>query len=273
MLVALSDRVAGATEWLVVLKSLMVVARLMRDAEGSVFRTTLAELLFGGRGRDNGERRREGSGGLALFNLGSFKDDSTPDAWELSGWVRSYSLYLEERCAVLAEIRLDPQAEPPSAPSASRAWNPQQLLLGLPRLQSLLRRLTDALPKLARLHPVAAAAAGDLVRDTRLLFRSVSDAIINLVDKFFDMPPHDKSAALDMYKRATRQVADLNGAPAGAAQRRCLSPPLLSSRLTPSPPPPPPSPQPRCPACAPTLSWLLSAPGCPTLSSRPPGSS
>jgi hypothetical protein len=216
----LGDRVANATEWLVVLKCLMVVHRMMREAEGDRFRTLLADMLFGGRGQ--GERRREGGGGsggsggsgggLCLFNLGGFKDDSSPEAWEMSGWVRSYALYLEERCAVLADTRCDPQAEAPNAPSASRAWSGSALLQNLPRLQGLLRRLVDVLPRLPRLHIVAAAAATDTLRETRLLFRSVSDGVINLVDQFFDMPTHEATQALDMYRRAVRQVADLNSA-------------------------------------------------------------
>jgi hypothetical protein len=156
-------------------------------------------MLFGGRGRDNGERRRGGGeyggAGLNLFNLGGFKDDSSPQAWEMSGWVRSYALYLEERCAVFADTRCDPQAEAASAPSAARSWSTPQLLQHLPRLQGLLRRLVDVLPRLPRLHPVAAAAAQDSVKEAPLLFRAVSDGIINLVDQFFDMPTHEATQA------------------------------------------------------------------------------
>jgi len=215
LLVSLSERAQGSSEWLVVLKCLMVVHRLMREAEGERFRSVLAESLFGSRGRDNGERRRDTSSNsgpsLALFNLGGFKDESSPEAWEMSGWVRAYALYLEERVSVLADTRCDPQSETQAGPSCVSAWNMQQLMAGLPRLQALLRRLTDALPRLPRLHPVAAAAAADCLREVRLLYRAVSEAVLNLVDKFFDMAPQDAAAALDMYRRAARQVQDLNG--------------------------------------------------------------
>jgi hypothetical protein len=211
-LMELAERVAAATEWLVVLKCLMVVHCMMRKAEGDRFRLILTDMLFGGRGQ-GAERRRDlgsgGGGGLSLFNLGGFKDDSSPEAREMSGWVHSFALYLEERCAVLAVTRCDPQFE---APSASRGWAPPQLLAHLPRLQSLLRRLTDTLPRMPRMHPVAAAAAVQTLRETRLLFRAVSDGVVNLVDHYFDFPPPEAAQALDMYRRAVRQVADLNAA-------------------------------------------------------------
>ena len=159
VLTALSERVAGASEWLVVMKCMMLTHRLMRESDGDRFRQTLAEALFGSRGRDNAERRRETPGGtIALFALGGFKDEKGgPEAYEMSGWVRAYALYLEECCAVLNECRIDPQAEESGHPSASRSWTTQQLIVGLPRLSSLLRRLLDCLPKTrGRLHPVAA---------------------------------------------------------------------------------------------------------------------
>jgi hypothetical protein len=239
-LVSLGDRVAGATEWLVVLKALMVVHRLMRDSENDRFRTALAELLFGGRGRDNGERRRDASsagGPCQLFNLGGFKDDSSPEAWEISGWVRVYALYLEERCALFADCRCDPQAEAPDVPSAARSWSSAALLANLPKLQNLMRRLVDALPRLPRLHPVAAAAAVDTMRETRFLFRAVSDGIINLVDQFFDMPVHEATQALDMYRRAVRQVADLNAALRGLVSHEQLAAEMTKLHLPFDPPP------------------------------------
>jgi len=243
VLASLSERVSGASEWLVVLKCLMVVHRTMREAEGDCFRTTLAESLFGGRGRDNSERRRSdglsSTPPLTLFSLGGFKDArGGPEAWEMSGWVRAYALYLEEVCAVLAEAKIDAQAEPPGAPSASRGWPAPVLLASLPRLSSLLRRLLDCLPRsTARLHPVAAAAAADCLREVRLLFRCVSDGVINLVDKFFDMPPHEATAALDMYRRACRQVADLNSQLGALRQHEQLASEVSRLPLPFEPPP------------------------------------
>ena len=221
----LSDRAQGSSEWLVVLKSLMVVHRLLREAEGDSFRQVLTDALFGGRRggsrRDEDDDRMRGSDrgfssppmeGLALFSLSGWKDDSTPEAWEQSAWVKAYAAYLEERLQLFNDTRCDPQTEPTTSPSATRNWTAPQLLVGLPKLQALLRRLVDTMPKVPRLHAVTAVAAIDCLREVRLLFRAVSEALLNLVDKFFDMKPHDATAALDMYRRSVRQVQDLNAA-------------------------------------------------------------
>ena len=240
----LSDRVTGSSEWLVVLKSLMVVHRLMREAEGDLFRKVLADGLFGdrkaGRGVD-GDRFRSlapPGPGLALFSLSAWKDDSTPEAWEQSAWVKAYAAYLEERCSVFSDTGCDPQAEPTNTPSAARNWNAPQLLVGLPKLQVLLRRLMDTLPKVPRLHAVTAAAAVDCVREVRLLFRAVSEALLNLVDKFFDMPPAEATAALDMYRRAVRQVHDLNAALNSLRSHEQLAAEMTRVPLPFEPPPP-----------------------------------
>jgi hypothetical protein len=240
----LSDRVTGSSEWLVVLKSLMVVHRLMREAEGDLFRKVLADGLFGdrkaGRGGD-GDRFRSlapPGPGLALFSLSGWKDDSTPEAWEQSAWVKAYAAYLEERCSVFSDTGCDPQAEPTNAPSAARNWNAPQLLVGLPKLQVLLRRLVDTLPKVPRLHAVTAAAAVDCVREVRLLFRAVSEALLNLVDKFFDMPPSEATAALDMYRRAVRHVHDLNAALSSLRSHEQLAAEMTRVPMPFEPPPP-----------------------------------
>ena len=239
----LSDRVTGSTAWLVVLKSLMVVHRLMREAEGDLFRKVLADGLFGdrkaGRGGDDRFRSLGPPGpGLALFSLSGWKDDSTPEAWEQSAWVKAYAAYLEERCSVFSDTGCDPQAEPTNVPSAARTWNAPQLLVGLPKLQVLLRRLVDTLPKVPRLHAVTAAAAVDCVREVRLLFRAVSEALLNLVDKFFDMPPAEATAALDMYRRAVRQVHDLNAALNSLRSHEQLAAEMTRVPMPFDPPPP-----------------------------------
>ncbi|CAI9752989.1 unnamed protein product [Fraxinus pennsylvanica] len=47
-----------------------------------------------------------------VLNLGHFKDDSSPNAWDYSAWVRSYALFLE-RLECFRVLKYDVETEPP----------------------------------------------------------------------------------------------------------------------------------------------------------------
>lgn len=169
-----------------------------------------------------------GGSGLDLFNLSNFRDASSPEArplsaphlpphplsisppdppslaprlcsppqgWELSGLLRTYALFLEERVACFEGTGFDPDSERTTS-TAIREWNTVQLVEKLPKLQLLLRRLVAVVPAgSGRVHPVVAAAVAQTFRDSKKVYRAISDGIVNLVDRFFDMPQHDAAQA------------------------------------------------------------------------------
>ncbi|GFS36076.1 ENTH/ANTH/VHS superfamily protein [Actinidia rufa] len=118
---ALSKRLAKTHNWAVALKTLIVVHRAMRELD-LTFRVELV----------NYSHRR----GLVL-NLSHFRDDSCPNAWDYSAWVRSYALYLEECLECFRVLKYDIQTDR----SRTKDLNTPDLLEQLPALQGLLLRL------------------------------------------------------------------------------------------------------------------------------------
>ncbi|KAH0869462.1 hypothetical protein HID58_076484 [Brassica napus] len=212
---ALSRRLHKTRNWTVALKTLIVIHRLLREGDPT-FREEL--LNFSQRAR--------------ILQLSNFKDDSSPIAWDCSAWVRTYSLFLEERLECFRVLKYDTEAErlPKSTPgqdkgySRTRDLDGEELLVQLPALQQLLYRLIGC-----RLHllinelsctfqPEGAAnhnhviqyALALVLKESFKVYCAINDGIINLIDKFFEMPKHEAMTSLEIYKRAGQQARSLS---------------------------------------------------------------
>jgi len=128
---ALARRLAKTHNWVVALKTLIVIHRTLRDGDAA-FREELLSY------------RRKGH----ALQMSNFKDGSSPLAWDCSAWVRTYALYLEERLECFRVLRYDIESERlrpaegnPEGQSRTRTIGKDDLLEHLPALQQLLFRL------------------------------------------------------------------------------------------------------------------------------------
>ncbi|KAJ0677788.1 putative ANTH domain, ENTH domain, ANTH domain superfamily protein [Helianthus annuus] len=200
---ALARRLAKTRNWTVALKTLIVIHRTLREGDPT-FREEL--LNFQQRGR--------------VLQLANFKDDSSPVAWDCSAWVRTYGLFLEERLECFRILKYDIEAERIPRPaqgeenkgySRTRDLESEELLEQLPSLQQLLYRLMGCRPEGAAVGNYLIQYALALVlKESFKIYCAVNDGIINLIDKFFEMPRHEAIKALDIYKRAGQQAANLS---------------------------------------------------------------
>ncbi|XP_076921940.1 putative clathrin assembly protein At2g01600 [Bidens hawaiensis] len=200
---ALARRLAKTCNWTVALKTLIVIHRTLREGDPT-FREEL--LNFQQRGR--------------VLQLANFKDDSSPVAWDCSAWVRTYGLFLEERLECFRVLKYDIEAERIPRPaqgeenkgySRTRSLESEELLEQLPSLQQLLYRLMGCRPEGAAVGNYLIQYALALVlKESFKIYCAVNDGIINLIDRFFEMPRHEAIKALDIYKRAGRQASSLS---------------------------------------------------------------
>ncbi|KAG8055762.1 hypothetical protein GUJ93_ZPchr0001g29606 [Zizania palustris] len=199
---ALARRIAKTRNWIVALKTLVVIHRLLREGDPT-FREEF--LTFTQRVR--------------ILQLSNFKDDSTPIAWDYSSWVRTYGLFLEERLECFRVLKYDIEAEclskqgqgPEKGHSRTRELDSQDLLEQLPALQQLLYRLIGCRPEgAANSNYLVQYALALVLKESFKIYCAINDGIINLVDKFFEMPRHEALKALEIYRRAGQQAGSLS---------------------------------------------------------------
>lgn len=188
---ALARRLSKTHNWAVALKTLIVIHRALREVDP----TFHEELINYGRSRNH------------MLNLSYFKDDSSPNAWDYSAWVRSYALFLEEKLECFRVLKYDVETDRPRM----KELDTPELLEQLPALQQLLYRVLGCQPQGAAVQNFVIQLALSLVASESIkIYDAISDGTVNLVDKFFEMKREDALRALDIYRRSGQQAESLS---------------------------------------------------------------
>lgn len=188
---ALARRLSRTHNWAVALKTLIVVHRALREVDP----TFHEEVINYGRSRSH------------MLNLAHFKDDSSPNAWDYSAWVRTYALFLEERLECFRVLKYDVETDR----SRTKDLDAAELLDQLPALQQLLFRVLNCQPQGAAVQNFVIQLALSMVASESIkIYQAISDGTANLVDKFFEMQRPDAVRALEIYRRGGQQAERLS---------------------------------------------------------------
>ncbi|XP_019183884.1 PREDICTED: putative clathrin assembly protein At5g35200 isoform X1 [Ipomoea nil] len=188
---ALERRLSKTHNWAVALKTLILIHRALREVD----LTFHEELINYGQSRSY------------MLNMTHFKDDSSPNAWDYSGWVRSYALYLEERLECFRILKYDVE----TYYTRSKELDTLELLEQLPALQQLLHCVIGCQPQGAAMHNhVIQSALSMVALESIKIYNAISDGTATLVDKFFEMKRQNALRALDIYRKAGQQAEKLS---------------------------------------------------------------
>ncbi|GLC41960.1 hypothetical protein PLESTB_001052300 [Pleodorina starrii] len=175
--------------WLVTLKTLIVFHRLMRETDPSF----QEELL----------RYAERTGHHRMLRLESFADHTTKETWDYSAWVRVYSVYLDERLAVFRTMRFDPEQDQglEGRESKLKSCPAAELLEHLPAAQRLLRQLVSCVPEgAAQQNEISLLACSLVLKEIRSVYKAVSEGVLNIVDRIFEMDRGDALKGVELVK-------------------------------------------------------------------------
>jgi len=142
------------------------------------------------------------------YGLTHFKDETSPNTIELSGWVRTYAAYVEERTAVTDDLAFDMHQDGEAAIAKCRDMPPKDVLKYLASVQRLISRLVALTPEGPDVQKctTAGSALKLALQESRSILCCANVLVMNLVDRFFEMSRSDAKEGLQLYKAHCRQL-------------------------------------------------------------------
>mmetsp|Transcript_17630 Transcript_17630/g.49281 ORF Transcript_17630/g.49281 Transcript_17630/m.49281 type:complete len:605 (-) Transcript_17630:383-2197(-) len=177
--------------WLITLKCLITMHRLMRETDNAF----LGEIV-----RESDRTYSPRSGTVKLEN---YKDVTAPDTWDYCTWIRVYSVYVDETIDLYRDTGFDIAQGQSATASKIRAMSVDKLLDLLPRLQRAQAKVVGCVPEgKAIRNGVVLESVITLAKESFLLYRALSEGIMCIVDLFFEMDRLKAQKAMDLFKNA-----------------------------------------------------------------------
>ncbi|KAL6561396.1 hypothetical protein OROMI_016997 [Orobanche minor] len=207
---AIGKRIGRTRNWIVALKSLMLVFRIFQDGDPYFLREVLHAMKRGAK----------------ILNLSGFRDDSNSSPWDFTSFIRTFALYLDERleCFLTGKLqrrythdtrgswihqRANSRMRRPVEPI--RDMKPAMLLDKISCWQRLIERAIATRPtgpaKKNRLVHVALYA---VVQESFDLYKDVSDGLTLVLDSFFHLQFQNCVSAFQACAKAAKQFKELS---------------------------------------------------------------
>ncbi|KAK4493579.1 hypothetical protein RD792_018026 [Penstemon davidsonii] len=216
---AISKRLSKTHDWIVALKALMLVHRLLNDGD-PVF---AQEIMY------------TSKKGVRVLNMSDFRDKAHSSSWDHSGFVRTYSLYLDQKLEFLVyerklsvgdddkkkmlgdgygEFRDEPSYGMGKRSSLEmtpiREMGPERTLERLNQLLRLLDRFLACKPTgAAKNTRMVLVALYLLVKESFGVYSDTSNMLNILLDRFSELDYAYCVKAFDVYVNASKTIDEL----------------------------------------------------------------
>ncbi|XP_009758404.1 clathrin coat assembly protein AP180-like [Nicotiana sylvestris] len=214
---AISKRIGRTRNWIVALKSLMLVLRIFQDGDPYFPREVLHAMKKGAK----------------ILNLSNFRDDSNSSPWDFTAFIRTFALYLDERldCFLIGKLQrrynykerensrhFRTNSSSSSSSSIRRRTNeairemkPAMLLDKISYWQRLLERAIAIRPTgAAKTNCLVQVALYAVVQESFDLYKDVSDGLTLVLDSFFHLPYQFCVNAFQTCVKAAKQFEEIN---------------------------------------------------------------
>ncbi|PRQ46326.1 putative ANTH domain-containing protein [Rosa chinensis] len=216
----ISKRLSKTRDWIVALKALMLVHRLLIDGHA----------LF------EEEIVRAARRGVRVLNMAEFRDEAHSNSWDHAGFVRCYGMYLDEKVEFeVAERKLrgvDNRFEEKESEfeygmrrarsseslerkegknsTPVREMRPERVLGRLNDLLRVLDRVLGCRPAgMAKTSRLVIVALYGVVKESFRLYVEICEALGVLLDRFGEMEYGDCVKAFDVYVNAAKMIDEL----------------------------------------------------------------
>lgn len=213
---SIGKRIGKTKNWIVALKSLMIILRIFQDGDPYFPREVLHVM----------------KGGSRILNLSGFRDDSSSSPWEYTTFVRLTALYLDERLDCLLTGKLQRRMTLRNNPHnhhqhqhqrlyknykmfnetmGTKDMKPSLMLEKITFWQRMLDRAMGTRPtgeaKTNRLVQISLYA---IVQETFDIYRDISDGLIVILDSFFKLPYKSCLSAFQACLKSCKQFDELS---------------------------------------------------------------
>ncbi|XP_060179134.1 putative clathrin assembly protein At2g25430 isoform X2 [Lycium barbarum] len=221
---AVSKRLSKTHDWVVALKALMLVHRLLTDGDPVLGQ----EIMYASRR------------GMRILNMSDFRDEAHSNSWDHSGFIRTYAVYLDRKLEFTVYDRkmndVDEKKrfedgygndreekkrfgdgygndrEEKNGVTPVREMKPERVLERLNQLLQLLDRFLACRPTgAAKNSRMVLVALYSLVKESFTFYADICEVLQILLDRFGEMEYADCVKAFDAYVSAAKMIDELVG--------------------------------------------------------------
>ncbi|CAK9155834.1 unnamed protein product [Ilex paraguariensis] len=205
----ISKRLNKTKNWVVALKTLMLIQRLLTDGDPAYEQ----EIFFA--------TRR----GTRILNMSDFRDTSQSNSWDYSAFVRTYALYLDRQLEFKMQDRRGKHSafsyednEEEVGPTAVvvratpvREMKNEQIFSRVQHLMQLLEKFLACRPTgAAKNNRVVAMALYPTVKESFQLYYDITEIMGLVIDRFMELSISDSVKVHEIFCRISKQYDELD---------------------------------------------------------------